>query len=303
MGIKAALRSVLQRIRQWLEEAEPEQVPSAEPEQVPFDNSYKWLWASMAKLMKDPVAAKRPHYVWGVLQGAALGKVLGCPRVSMMEIGVAGGAGLLAMERAAELCEELTGITIDVYGFDTGVGIPKPHDYRDMPYKWSEGYYPCDVAELKKRLHRADLRIGLLKETIPVFLAEKPAPVAFVAFDTGMYSSTKDAFGLFAGAHEVLIPRVPCTFRSTIGKDVSEYGGELLAISEFNRDHAMRKLSSIPGLLYFVPQQYRWWWIDTMHSLHIFDHPLYGAPDAYKHSVAIDLDDAERFQSAGKSSH
>ena len=302
MGIRRAIRSVLQGVRHWLEKTENQQMASVEPELVPFDNSYKWLWASMAKLMKDPVAAKRPHYVWGVLQGAALGKVLGLQRVSMMEIGVAGGAGLLAMERAVELCEELTNITIDVYGFDTGVGIPKPQDYRDMPYKWSEGYYPCDLAELKRRVRRADLRIGLLNETMPDFLAQNPAPVAFVAFDTGMYSSTKDALRLFEGVHDVLIPRVPCTFRSAIGKDVTEYGAELLAISEFNSSHAMRKISTIRGLTYFVPPQFRWWWIDTMYSLHIFDHPFYGAPDAYKLSAAIDLDDTEQFQPAGKGS-
>ena len=83
MGIRGVIRSVLQGIQHWLEEAENQQVSSAEPEQVSFDNSYRWLWASMAKLMKDPIAAKRPHYVWGVLQGAALGKVLGLQRVSI----------------------------------------------------------------------------------------------------------------------------------------------------------------------------------------------------------------------------
>jgi len=300
--IKGVLRSVLQAVRRWLDDT-PIQPTSTPPlEQVPFDNSYRWLWVNMEKFMNDPIAAQRPHYVWGVLQGAALGKVLGFQRVSMLEIGVAGGAGLLAMERAADLCEELANIKIDVIGFDTGAGIPKPCDYRDMPYKWSEGYYPCDVAELKKRLKRAELRIGLLKETMPAFLAQNPAPVAFVAFDTGMYSSTRDALSLFRGTHESLLPRLCCSFRSATGKDMSEYGAELLAISEFNDNHAMRKISSIRGLTYFVPPKLRWWWIDTMHSLHIFDHPLYGAPDAYNQSAAIDLDGTEHFRPAGKGS-
>ncbi|BCA54140.1 hypothetical protein W02_12800 [Nitrospira sp. KM1] len=293
MGIRGIIRSILP----GLGNGSHGQIP--EPEPVPFDNSYRWLWATMERLMADPVASKRPHYVWGIMQGAALGKVLGFERVSVIEVGVAGGAGLLAMESSAQLCEQLVGIKIDVYGFDTGVGIPKPLDYRDMPYKWSEGYYPCDVEELKRRLRRSELRIGLLDKTMPAFIAQKPAPVAFVGFDTGMYSATKDALTLFESGHDVLIPRVPCAFRSAIGKDVSDYGAELLTITEFNNRNSVRKLSPIRGLEYFVPPRFRWWWIAMMYSLHIFDHPLYGAPDAYKLSASIDLNDTEHFIAAG----
>jgi hypothetical protein len=295
MGMKGVIRSVVRGVRGWLEEADHQPQAANILPQVSFDNSYKWLWTTMLRVMKDPVAKKRPHYVWGVLQGAALGKVLGLKRVSVMEIGVAGGAGLLALERTAELCEESVDMKIDVYGFDTGVGIPKPQDYRDMPYKWSEGYYPCDMAKLKQRLRRAELRIGLLKETMPEFAKQISGPVAFVAFDTGMYTGTKDAMSLFDAAHDVLLPRIPCSFRSAIGKDITDFGAERLAISEFNASHAMRKLSTIPGLEYFVPPQYRWWWIEMMYSLHIFDHPQYGAPDAYQLSSVIDLDDNEEF--------
>ncbi len=298
MGVKRLLRSIYRQLRLWLAEPEEAAAVPAEPAMVPFDNSYKWLWATMIRVMGDPVAAKRPHYVWGVLQGAALGKVLGHQKISVMEIGVAGGAGLLAMQRAAEITEKIVDIGIEVYGFDTGIGIPKPIDHRDMPYKWSEGYYPCDVKELTRRLGKAQLKMGLLKDTVPVFLRGGPAPIAFVAFDTGMYSSTKDAMGLLEAEPARIIPRVPCSFRSAIGKDVTEYGAELLAISEFNAAHAMRKLSTIKGLNYFVPPQFRWWWIDMMYSLHILDHPHYGHPDAYNLSTSIDVDDNERFEAA-----
>lgn len=274
---------------------------SRESPEIPFDNSYRWLWASMEKLMDDPVAARRPHYIWGTLQGIALGKVLGIDRLSVIEVGVAGGAGLLALERVVELCEELVSVKIEIYGFDTGAGMPKPKDYRDMPYKWSEGYYPCDMTELSNRLRRSELRVGLLKDTMPAFVAQRHAPVAFVGFDVCMYSATRDALLVFESAHASLIPRVPCSFRSAIGKDMSEYGGELLAIAEFNRSNAMRKLSPIRGVQYFVPARYRWWWVDMLYSLHIFDHPHYADPDAYKLSAVIDLDDNEEFHAAEKS--
>lgn len=298
MGLKHVIRTLVRSIRTWVAEdtSQPE-VPHVISD-VPFDNSYKWLWASMINVMQDPVASKRPHYVWGVLQGAALGKVLGSNRVSVMEIGVAGGAGLLALERVAELCEASVDVKIDVYGFDTGVGVPKPQDYRDLPYKWSEGYYPCDMAKLKQRLRRAELRVGLLKDTMPAFTTQRHGPVAFVGFDTGMYTGTMDALSLFHGRHDLLLPRVPCSFRSAIGKDASAFAGERLAISEFNADHVMRKLSKIFGLTYFVPPQFRWWWIDMMYTLHMFDHPQYGVPDAYQLSAVIDLDDNEEFHAA-----
>lgn len=298
MRVRGAVKSFLGSVRRWLEEEETTAAPRPVAPPALFDNSYTWLWTTMLNVMNDPVAAKRPHYVWGVLQGAALGKVLGLDRVSVAEIGVAGGAGLLAMQRVAETCEELANIRIEVFGFDTGVGIPKPQDYRDMPYKWSEGYYPCDVEQLKHRMRGAHLRIGLLKDTVPAFLQEAPPPLAFVGFDTGMYSSTKDAMGLLHAEHACLIPRIPCSFRSAIGKDVTEFGAELLAIAEFNASHQMRKLSSIKGLTYFVPPQFRWWWIDTMYSLHVFDHPMYDNPDAYRLSSSIDLYDNEHFQAA-----
>ena len=115
MGVKGAIRSMLQGVRGWMEEPDHLPVSMDESLQVPFDNSYKWLWATMLRVMKDPVAAKRPQYVWGVLQGAALGKVLGLKRVSVMEIGVAGGAVLLAIERVAELFEESLAMKNDVY--------------------------------------------------------------------------------------------------------------------------------------------------------------------------------------------
>jgi hypothetical protein len=88
------------------------------------------------KLILDPQISTRAPYIWGVLQGVALGKVLGMDRVSVLEFGVAGGRGLLALEHIAASVEEMLKIQIDVYGFDTATGLPKPQDYRDCPNVW-----------------------------------------------------------------------------------------------------------------------------------------------------------------------
>ena len=300
MAIRKSMKTLLRGMKQWLDEGD-ERPAVPEMPTIPFDNTYPWLHASFRKLMQDPVCGKRPPYIWGVLQGAALGKVLGMQRVSVMEFGVAGGAGLLAMERAAELCEEMVNIGIDVYGFDTGVGQPKPLDYRDRPYFWLEGFYPCDQEQLAKRLRRARLKLGLIDETIPAFLKTAPSPIAFIAFDMCFYSSTADALKLFEAGHERLLPRIPGFFRTTLGRTCNDFTGERLAISEFNSLHTSRKISPMYGLRYFVPPgQMNLSWPEMFYSLHIFDHPLYNAPQQLRLPSIIDVEGNESYHSAGQ---
>ena len=101
------------------------------------------------------------------------------------------------MEHISARVEEMLGIGIDVHGFDVETGIPKTQDYRDCPNIWLDGQFPMDKKELEKRLRRAQLKLGLVKETVPAFLETSPAPVAFVSFDLDLYSSTTDALKLF----------------------------------------------------------------------------------------------------------
>lgn len=82
--------------------------------QVPFDNTYPWLNYCFSQVIKDPLCAAKPPYVWGVAQGAALARVLGESRISVIEFGVAGGRGLIA--RIAEAVSKLTEISMDVFG-------------------------------------------------------------------------------------------------------------------------------------------------------------------------------------------
>jgi hypothetical protein len=267
---------------------------------VPFDNSYVWLRATFLRLMRDPHFARmpvtrRPGYVWGVLQGVGLAKVLGFDRVSVIEFGVAGGAGLLALERIAEAAEELLGVGVDVYGFDTGSGLPKPQDYRDCPNLWVGGDYPMDRAQLEPRLRRARLKLGLVEETVPTLLASNISPVAFVAIDLDLYSSTREALRLLDAKQEALSPRIYFYFDDIIGYSYSDYTGERLAIAEFNEAHDTRKLSPIYGLKHFVPPAYaNAWWVDLLYMAHIFDHSLYGHPDELRGCQIIDVEGHQR---------
>ena len=57
-----------------------------------------------------------------------------------IELGVAGGRGLLALEEASAEIGPFLGVKIDVVGFDSGEGIPAPIDYRDLPHSWNAGF-------------------------------------------------------------------------------------------------------------------------------------------------------------------
>jgi len=245
-----------------------------------WTSAHLWLNGIFAELLQDRFAAQRPWYAWGVMQGARLAKALGLERVSVIEFGVAGGNGLVALERIAEKAGGMFGVAIDTYGFDTGGGLPKPVDYRDCPNLFSSGHYPMDQEKLRKRLRKARVVLGLVQDTVSEFIASRPAPVAFVSFDLDYYSSTMEAFRLFEADPTLLLPRVYCYFDDIMGFTYSEYNGERLAIAEFNGSHDSRKISPIYGLKYFLPEPHAHAdWSEMIYLAHIFDHELYGRED------------------------
>jgi hypothetical protein len=219
----------------------------------------------------------RPHYAWGVVSGAYLARALGIPRVSVIELGVAGGNGLVILESIAAHATRAFGVEIDVYGFDSGAGYPKPVDYRDTPNLFQEGGYPIDVPALQRRLKRAHLVIGAVKCTVPSFIQSSPAPIAFTAFDMSFYSATTQALKLFEADEARVLPRIQCYFGSSMGHTYSDFTADRLAISEFNDAHDLRKISPSYGLDSVVPDSHLW--AGRMYLAHMFDHSLYGADD------------------------
>ena len=266
--LKSTIRKAARTLRRWVED------PNG-----PVDS-----WAApytlnsiYSKIMDRPGCDH--DYAWGVMQGVNLARVLGLTRVSVIEFGVAGGNGLLTLERIAETAESIFGVNVDVFGFDTGTGLPKPKDYRDMPNVWSEGFFPMDVEKLKSQLKRAQLVLGPVGETVRKFTGSTPSPVAFIGFDLDLYTSTRDAFGIFEGDQRLLLPRVYCYFDDIMGFTFGDHVGERLAISEFTASHDLRKLSPIYGLEHYVPRRFanRWW--GKYYMAPIFDHESYGTYD------------------------
>ncbi len=219
----------------------------------------------------------RPHYAYCVHQAALLARGLGLQRISAIEFGVAGGNGLVALERLGALITRETGIDIEIYGFDRGSGLPPPADYRDLPYIWEAGYFKMDVAALKSRLAGASLVLGDVADTAQTFFrSHQPAPIGFVAFDLDYYSSTVAALNILDGADEFLLPRIWCYFDDIVGGDQvlhCDDVGQLRAIREFNDRQTNRALSPINGLRHkrYRPQP----WCDSIYAMHSFAHPLY----------------------------
>ncbi len=224
-------------------------------------------------------AFTRPAYAYGIFRAAHQAKHLGISRIAVAEFGVAGGNGLVAMERIAAEVTQCIGVDIDVYGFDHGVGLPPPTDYRDLPYAWQAGQFHMDERALRSKLTSATLVLGDVRQTLEPFLARTDLPpIGFVSYDLDYYSSTVAALGLFAGRPESFLPRVFAYFDDTIGPDNElhcQFVGELLAIDEFNGLHSDRKLALIHGLRHkrILPAS----WNDAMYVLHVFSHPKYSS--------------------------
>jgi hypothetical protein len=229
---------------------------------------YAWCMSSGADT--------RPQYLWPLIHASHVARSLGIPRIAALEFGVAGGNGLLALERAAGIATELSGTEVDVLGFDTGSGMPEPTDPRDAPFLIEPSYFDMDEAALRARLTKAELVLGPVGETAPAWAAGDHAPVGFIAFDLDYYSSTVEAFAALDGDAERMLPRVPCYFDDTFGYGWTEFMGVHAAIAEFNESHDRRKIGKIHGLRFELPRnEFQDAWHEKMYVFHQFDHPRY----------------------------
>jgi hypothetical protein len=254
----------------------------------------EWVLRQLARIpgvrrlwMKIPIGSvelrtqydiwERPAYAYGIFSAAKLAKCLGLDGITVAECGVAGGNGLLSMERIAEIIGASLGLRITVLGFDTGTGMPVPEDYRDLPHVWGQGFYQMQPEQLQARLRTAELILGDVAETTRSILArEGLAPVGFIAFDLDYYGSTKKAFQILGGDARTRLPRIYCYFDDITWPEHAchnEFVGELCAIREFNAEHEAQKIAKLAHLAYMRPR--RALWNEQIYIFHDFQHPLY----------------------------
>jgi hypothetical protein len=267
------LRGRAQALRRRLAGQRREQVIDAPPPST-TDVTVTFRWCL------EQGVSSRPQYLWGTLLAARIAHGLGLERISVIEFGVAGGNGLLALERAADAASRLVGLEIEVYGFDIGSGFPTSDDYRDLPQLIVPGWFAMDEPALRARLKCAELVLGPVADTVPEFIRRGHAPVGFIAFDLDTYTGTMSAFALLDQAPERLLPRITCYFDDLFGYAWNDFNGERAAIADFNRAHERRKFGKIHGLRYSLPpSEQPLPWHEQMYIAHLFDHPEYSAPE------------------------
>ena len=222
-------------------------------------------------------AVNRPSYAFGVYSACIQAKALGFSKVSVIEFGVAGGNGLVALEEAATQIGQTMDIDVEIFGFDIVSGLPETSDYRDLIYWFQPKSFDLDEQKLRSQLKRAKLVLGDIKNTVGSFLDSfKHGPIGFCSFDLDYYSSTKAALDVFEGGSNTRLPRVLCYFDDTVGiSDLNIHCnkvGQLLAIDEFNRGSEMY-IGPIHKLRNKRPIKADW--NEQMYALHDFKHPLY----------------------------
>lgn len=227
---------------------------------------YKWLLIIKHK--------KYPAYHYSVYHASLLAKSLGYKEISVIEFGCAKGKGLLELESITTKIEKLIGIKIQIYGFDTGEGLPKPQDFRDLSYHWQKGDFKMDKKTLK--LKKANLLLGNIDNTKKDFFNNfNVAPIGAVFFDFDYYSSTKSGMDLLLSEETYYLPRVYTYFDDIIGNErelYNDFTGERLAIKEFNEEQATLKFSVAYHL---ICKKIIESWYHQIFILHRFKHPLY----------------------------
>lgn len=240
-----------------------------------------------AKIAHDLIV--RPFNAYAILQAADWALRYGISQVTLLELGVASGAGLLNMAYIAERVTRLTGVRFHIHGFDTGRGMPPAQDYRDHPDIYSRGDFPMDFAALRARLPAsAELILGDVAETLPAFLAKASAdaPIGYISFDLDYYRSTRDALAVLADEDPAKYLPIVVVYLDDIVIDLhNRWCGALLAVEEFNTVQKFRKIE-YPAFLKSSRLFQRARWIKQMRFAHVLDHPLRIRPmDPNRHII------------------
>jgi hypothetical protein len=232
----------------------------------------------------------RQQYAFSILKTAELAQAQGLKSVTVIEFGVAAGAGLMNICNIARKITKLTGVEFQIFGFDSGQGMPPPRDHRDHPEVFSEGSFPLiDRGALIRALpQNARLILGDIQETLPHFIAglSPSSPVGFVVIDVDYYSSAKDCLNVFLGEPNHYLP-LALVYLDDIGfESASPWTGELLAVREFNEENEMRKINLFTGLRHKRLFKHTSWF-DQLYLLHVLDHPRRSVSGAHREIKVI----------------
>jgi hypothetical protein len=226
-----------------------------------------------AKIAFDLVV--RQQYAFSLLKTAELAKAQGLTSVTVIEFGVAAGAGLINICNISKEITKITGVDFRIFGFDSGKGMPPARDHRDHPEIFTEGSYPLiDRTALIQALPpNASLILGEITETLPPFIAglSSSSPLGFVVIDVDYYWSAKECLQVFLGAPESYLPWTLVYLDDVGFESANPWAGELLAVREFNEENEMRKIHLFGGLRHKRLCK-NTSWMDQVYLLHVLDH-------------------------------
>jgi len=228
------------------------------------------LFGSFRKRIEYDLVPRQP-YAFCIQAAADEAKSAGIKKITLIEFGVAAGAGLLNMCWVADRVTKETGVEFEIIGFDGGEGMPPPRDYRDHPEKYFQGDFPViDKNRLLELLpNNARIIFGNIKESIRAFELEHP--IGFVSVDVDYFWSAEECLEVFTFPPENYLPRVYTYFDDVQDIDDNEFCGELLAIKQFNKASELRKIAVANCLanlrLFKTPV-----WLRQVYLTHIFDH-------------------------------
>lgn len=234
----------------------------------------------------------RQQNAFCLLKAAEFAKGIGAKSITAIEFGVASGAGLLNICEISKNVTRETGVNFNIFGFDTGQGMPAPHDYRDLPETLiKEGdFLMFDQEKLIKALpDNAKLIIGDIKETVPKFVKtlSEDSPIGFISVDVDYYWPAKECLKVLLGEPEKYLPTT-LVYLDDIGFPSSNpWVGELLAVNEFNEENNLRKIYPYPFLrpqrIFKQPR-----WIEQIFLMHTLDHEFRSAKNKFPQVFMID---------------
>ena len=230
-----------------------------------------FIFGSFSKKIDYDLVPRQP-YAFGLKTAFNEAKSLGVKKITIIEFGVASGAGLFNLAQISKKLSVELKVDYEIIGFDTGKGMPKPLDYRDHPEKYGYGDFPTLGLNPEKLPQKTRLIIGEIDASLSEYKEKlnEDSLIAFVSIDVDYYSSTRDCMNLFSGLQSLYLPKVVIYLDDVNNIDHNQYCGELLAISEYNNEDFPRKICKMTQL--------RNWrifknalWLDQMYFLHIFD--------------------------------
>jgi hypothetical protein len=230
----------------------------------------------------------RPNYLYGMLRAADIAKYFGKRRTTVIEFGVASGAGLLNMIELVPAIERDTGIQLRIVGFDTGRGLPAVQGFKDHPELWRPGDFAMEDREalVRKLAGRAEIIWGDIEQTVGSFTDEldQTAPLGFISMDVDIYTAAKAALRCLTDSPEKYNPAISMYFDDVGFFFANEWAGELAAIEEFNEENHVRKISrdkSLPGRRPRLAS-----WYSAMYVCHVLDHEARQRPHE-RHGLSI----------------